>query len=78
MKRTMTIPPIRLETENPRPLPTLGFAGRSEILALWDRLTADQQTGLLIAARGMVKRNQGGSASNERIEPAPRGNLRAI
>nr|WP_314074741.1 hypothetical protein [uncultured Roseococcus sp.] len=41
-----------------RPLPTLGFAGRSEILALWDRLDAEQQAALIIAARGMVEKQE--------------------
>lgn len=32
---------------------TLGFKGRAELLALWDRLDADKQTLLLALARQM-------------------------
>ncbi|UPY35515.1 hypothetical protein [Sediminicoccus sp. KRV36] len=45
---------------------TLGFKGRAEMLALWDKLDADKQTLLLELARQMV-------AADRRTEaPGPR------
>lgn len=38
-----------------RPHRTLGFRGRSEMMAIWDSLDADKQTLLLELAREMAK-----------------------
>lgn len=42
---------------------TLGFKGRAEMLALWDKLDADKQTLLLELARQMV--------ATDKVRPAP-------
>jgi hypothetical protein len=36
---------------------TMGFAGRAEMLRLWDLMDADQQDQLLLAAAGIVARD---------------------
>ncbi|MDB5375848.1 MAG: hypothetical protein JWR00_294 [Rubritepida sp.] len=35
---------------------TLGFAGRSKMIRLWDAMDADQQDQLLLAAEGILAR----------------------
>lgn len=42
-----------------RPSTSLGFAGRSELLALWRQLDAEQQAKVLEVVRGMVANERG-------------------
>lgn len=37
---------------------SMGFAGRAELLRLWDLMDADQQDQMLLAAEGIVARGE--------------------